>query len=624
MHTVTITNGTEKTTIHSDNLDRISGGKIVKAVNAVDSFTFTIYPDNAGYNKLKPLTTSVTVTDDSTGKDIFIGRVLKCPDSMDEQGLICKSVTCEGRLGWLYDSVQPYAEYKVVGIRTVLASFISKHNTQVGDDKHISVGQVTVTGENNYTYSVNWVSTMDAISEQLVGKFGGEIQLRDQNGKVYIDYLEHIGHGTDTKIELAVNLKTISREVDETSVITRLYPLGTKLTDSEKRLTIGSVNGGKDYIEDSALVAKYGVISGTQTLDDVTQASILKTKATAFLKSANKAKKQYKITAVDLSTIDMNFEQFELGCWYRIVNPLMEIDEDLRIIGITINLDNPEQSELTFGDKFETMTGFMTAKTKSLQTAIDDSEFRNRQVIDSKIENATKLITGAEGGHVILDPTEKPERILIMDTADINTCKSCIQLNKNGLGFWKSSDGGSAKNGPYTNAWTIDGNLVASFITALTLTGLKINNGNGTFKVDENGNVVANKLSSKSATITGGSINIQTSSQNTSAIQLSHNEWTLKVSPLEIRIDNSTIGGHIVLQAGAMSGYWNNELKFSLDTNNGNISTYTDSGKKVFTVDTNNRAMYLYNENEKTAVQCYGKTGDIMCNSITTKNHTLD
>lgn len=624
MHTVTITNGTEKATIHSDNLDRISGGKIVKAVNAVDSFTFTIYPDNAGYDKLKPLTTSVTVTDDSTGKDVFIGRVLKCPDSMDEQGLICKSVTCEGRLGWLYDSVQPYAEYKMVGVRTVLASFISKHNAQVGDDKHISVGRVTVTAENNYTYSVNWISTMDAISEQLVGKFGGEIQLRDQDGKVYIDYLEHIGHGTDTKIELAVNLKTISREVDETSVITRLYPLGAKLTDSEKRLTIGAVNGGKDYIEDSALVAKYGVISGTQTWDDVTQASILKTKATAFLKSANKAKKQYKITAVDLSTIDMNFEQFELGCWYRVVNPLMGIDEDLRIVGITINLDSPEQSGLTFGDKFETMTGFMTAKTKSLQTAIDNSEFRNRQVIDSKIENATKLITGAEGGHVILDPSEKPERILIMDTADINTCKSCIQLNKNGLGFWKSSDGGSAKDGPYTNAWTIDGNLVASFITALTLTGLKINNGNGTFKVDENGNVVANKLSSKSATITGGTINIKTSSQNTSVIQLSHNEWTLKVSPLEIRIDNSTIGGHIVLQAGAMSGYWNNELKFSLDTNSGNISTYTDSGKKVFTVDTNNRAMYLYDENEKTAVQCYGKTGDIMCNSITTKNHTLD
>lgn len=624
MFIVTITNGAENTIIHSDGTDRISGGKVAKSINAVDSFSFTIYPNNAGYDLLKPLTTAVKIYDESTDKDVFIGRVLKCPDSMDERGLICRKVTCEGRLGWLYDSVQPYVEYKMVGIRTVLASFISKHNAQVGDDKRIELGQVTVTASNNYTYTANWDKTMDVIADKLIGKFGGEIQLRDKDGKVYIDYLEHIGHGTDTTIELAVNLKTISREVDETAVITRLYPLGAKLTDSEKRLTIGTVNGGKDYIEDSSLVAKYGIISGTQIWDDVTLASNLLSKGKEYLKSVNRAKVQYQITALDLSRIDKHIEQFELGCWYRVKNSLMGIDEDLRIVGISIDLDNPQASQLTFGDRFETLSGFMTAKTQSLQSAIDNSEFRNRQVIDSKIENATKLITGAEGGHVILDPSEKPERILIMDTADINTCKYCIQLNKNGLGFWKSSDGGSAKNGPYTNAWTIDGNLVASFITALTLTGLKINNGSGTFKVDESGNVVANKLSSKSATITGGSINIQTSSQNTSAIQLSHNEWTLKVSPLEIRIDNSTIGGHIVLQAGAMSGYWNNELKFSLDTNSGNISTYTDNGKKVFTVDTNNRAMYLYNENEKTAIQCYGKTGDIMCNSITTKKHTLD
>lgn len=624
MFIVTITNGAENTIIHSDGTDRISGGKIAKSINAVDSFSFTIYPNNAGYDFLKPLTTAVKVYDENTGKDIFIGRVLKCPDSMDERGLICRKVTCEGRLGWLYDSVQPYVEYKMVGISTVLSSFLSKHNAQVGADKRIELGQVTVTASNNYTYTANWDKTMDVIADKLIGKFGGEIQLRDKGGKVYLDYLENIGHGTDTTIELAVNLKTISREVDETAVITRLYPLGAKLTDSEKRLTIGTVNGGKDYIEDSSLVAKYGVISGTQIWDDVTLASNLLSKGKEYLKSVNRAKVQYQITALDLSRIDKHIEQFELGCWYRVKNSIMGIDEDLRIVGISIDLDNPQASQLTFGDRFETLSGFMTAKTQSLQSAIDNSEFRNRQVIDSKIENATKLITGAEGGHVILDPSEKPERILIMDTADITTCKSCIQLNKNGLGFWKSSDGGSAKDGPYTNAWTIDGNLVASFITALTLTGLKINNGSGTFKVDESGNVVANKLSSKSATITGGSINIQTSSQNTSAIQLSHNEWTLKVSPLEIRIDNSTIGGHIVLQAGAMSGYWNDELKFSLDTNSGNISTYTDSGKKVFTVDTNNRAMYLYNENEKTAIQCYGKTGDIMCNSVTTKNHTLD
>lgn len=604
MFIVTITNGAENTIIHSDGTDRISGGKIAKAINAVDSFSFTIYPNNAGYDLLKPLTTSVKVYDESTDKDIFIGRVLKCPDSMDERGLICRKVTCEGRLGWLYDSVQPYVEYKMVGISTVLSSFLSKHNSQVGADKRIELGQVTVTASNNYTYTANWDKTMNVIADKLIEKFGGEIQLRDKDGKVYLDYLENIGHGTDTTIELAVNLKTISREVDETAVITRLYPLGAKLTDSEKRLTIGTVNGGKDYIEDSSLIAKYGVISGPQIWDDITLASNLLSKGKEYLKSVNRAKVQYQITALDLSRIDRHIEQFELGCWYRVKNSLMGIDEDLRIVGISIDLDNPQASQLTFGDQFETLSGFMTAKTQSLQSAIDNSEFRNRQVIDNKIENATKLITGAEGGHVILDPSEKPQRILIMDTADINTCKACIQLNKNGLGFWKSSDGGSAKTGPYTNAWTIDGNLVASFITALTLTGLKINNGSGTFSVSEDGTVVANRLSSKSADITGGTINLQTSSETTSAIQLSHNEWTVRISPLEIRIDNASISGHVVIQAGAIFGYNGERQTFTLSTEDGSLT--------------------LCDENSKPAIFCLGKTGEIYCKSISTENHTLD
>lgn len=614
MFIVTITNGAENTIIHSDGTDRISGGKIAKSINAVDSFSFTIYPNNTGYDLLKPLSTAVKVYDESADKDIFIGRVLKCPDSMDERGLICRKVTCEGRLGWLYDSVQPYVEYKMVGISTVLSSFLSKHNSQVGADKRIELGQVTVTASNNYTYTANWDKTMDVIADKLVGKFGGEIQLRDKDGKVYLDYLESIGHGTDTTIELAVNLKTISREVDETAVITRLYPLGAKLTDSEKRLTIGTVNGGKDYIEDSSLVAKYGVISGTQIWDDVTLASNLLSKGKAYLKSVNRAKVQYQITALDLSRIDKRFEQFELGCWYRVKNSIMGIDEDLRIVGISIDLDNPQASQLTFGDRFETLSGFMTAKTQSLQSAIDNSEFRNRQIIDSKIENATKLITGAEGGHVILDPSEKPQRILIMDTSDISTCKACIQLNKNGLGFWKSSDGGSAKTGPYTNAWTIDGNLVASFITALTLTGLKINNGSGTFSVDENGHIIA-----KALTMLGGNINIETSSKDSSVIKLSYKEWTLELSPLQWVLKNSTIGGHVACQAGGVFLYWNDELKVNIDSNSGDIRTYA-GGKASFFLDTNNHSVSVYDENEKRQIYLEGNTGTVYAKNFQQTN----
>lgn len=643
MFKVTILNGDETLLIHDDDstsieLPRISGGKVVRSINSVDSFSFTMYPDNPGYEKLKPLTTSVKVRNTQTKEDIFIGRVLKCPDSMDSNGLICRQVTCEGRLGWLYDSVQPYKEFSEQTPAATLEMFLKNHNAQVGNDKKIELGQVTVTKTTGYHYVVNYDKTMNCIADKLIGKFGGEIQLRDKDGKVYIDYLDSIGHGTDMTIELAVNLKSISREVDETAVITRLYPLGAKKDDTDERVSISAVNGGIAYLQNDELVKKYGVICGTQTWDDITTPAMLLSTARTWFKTANLSKTQYQITALELSQIDKSFEQFELGCWYRVKNSLMGIDADLRIIGITIDIDSPQSSQLTFGDRFETLSGFMTAKTQSIQSTIENNEFKNRQIINAKIDNATKLITGASGGHIVLDPPQKPERILIMDTENINTCKSCIQLNMKGLGFWTPAlakkmgqlDGGSAKDGPYTNAWTIDGNLVASFITALTLTGLKINNGSGTFKVDEDGNVVANKLSSKSANITGGNINIQTSSQTTSAIKLSYKNWSISVSPLEIRVENTDIGGYLVFQAGAINCHWNNELKVNIDSNSGDIKTYTDSGKPVFHIDTNNRKLYLNNDNKKTTITCDGNTGnisctgDITCNSIVTKNHYWD
>lgn len=507
MYTVTIDNGGTITAISEDTVKntsaRIKGGRISEEINSIPSFSFTIYPNNPGYDLLEGLYTKIKVYNSKTQKYDFEGRVLTVSDSMDASGLICKSVVCEGLLGHLCDSIQPYAENHNVSVRTFLGYMLSAHNSQ--SDFKVYAGAVTVKDSNDSLYRYrNYETTLEDIKSKLIDTLGGEIQLRynSDEEKYYLDYLDQIGAKSTTNIELSVNLKSITREVDPTSVITRLYPLGAKESDSERRLTIASVNGNKTYIDNDSLIAKYGVISGAQTWDDVTLASNLLVKGKAFLAAQNKALKKYQITALDLSLIKLDFEQFTVGNTHRIKNPLMGIDEDLRIIGRVIDLDSPQNSSLTFGDKFETLTNLTAKKNRQLKTVIEDNQFRNMTVINDKVENATQLITGAQGGHVILDPSEKPSRILIMDTDNIDTCTSCIQFNKNGMGFWRKSDGGSAKTGPYKNAWTIDGNLVAEFITALTLTGLKINNGNGTFKVDEDGNVTL-----KSVQITNGMIN---------------------------------------------------------------------------------------------------------------------
>ena len=51
-----------------------------------------------------------------------------------------------------------------------------------------------------------------------------------------------------------------------------------------------------------------------------------------------------------------------------------------------------------------------------------------------------------------------------MDTPDTATAKNVLRINTNGIGF--STTG---VNGPYKNAWTIDGSLVADFITTGTI-----------------------------------------------------------------------------------------------------------------------------------------------------------
>ena len=81
---------------------------------------------------------------------------------------------------------------------------------------------------------------------------------------------------------------------------------------------------------------------------------------------------------------------------------------------------------------------------------------------DRAVRHATQVITGGLGGYVVIaqNTDGQPEEILFMDNLDKTQAVKVLRINKNGIGF--SSTG---YNGPYTNAWTIDGQLVADFIT---------------------------------------------------------------------------------------------------------------------------------------------------------------
>lgn len=92
--------------------------------------------------------------------------------------------------------------------------------------------------------------------------------------------------------------------------------------------------------------------------------------------------------------------------------------------------------------------------------------------LEQAIINATQLITGNQGGYIVMSPSEKPQEIFIMDTPDMTTAMKVWRWNLSGLGY--SSTG---INGPFALAMTMDGAVVADFITTGVLNGALIKAG---------------------------------------------------------------------------------------------------------------------------------------------------
>lgn len=357
MYEVKIINDSNETIINavstSSEAPRITG-QCKFGINTIDSFTFNILPDNEGYNLIKDLKTLVEVNNIKTNKNEFRGRVLIQTPKMNSSGLLTKSITCESELGYLMDSVQSYGEYHDISVRSFLELIIGNHNKQVSKDKYFTVGEVNVIDNNDSLYRyLSYDKTLDTIKDKLIDRLGGELRVRHENGVRYLDYIQTIGEKKDTEIVLARNLITIEQERDPSEIITRLIILGTKLEDSEERLTVGSINNGLNYIDDEEAIAEFGIIADTVTFDDVNIVENLLNKGKEYLKENNKIKKKHKINALDLSLIGLDIASFEVGNTYRVINPLMNIDEYLRVIEKTLDINSPQSSSLSIGDKFE-------------------------------------------------------------------------------------------------------------------------------------------------------------------------------------------------------------------------------------------------------------------------------
>lgn len=370
MYIVEIQNGNDRKQIHGL-FQKLTSGKVTQGINAIDSFVFTIHPNNAGFPLIHDFMTLVTVYNTNTGAYEFQGRALYTSLEMTDSGMISKQVTCESFFGYLCDSVQTYVAEKNWKVRDLLNHIIQTHNSMVEPEKAFYVRKVTVEDKNDNLYvGIQRENTWETIKKKLLEVLGGEISFEVTEDGIAIDYVTRIGEDKTTEIALSKNMKAITRERDPSDCITRLIPLGAKIDeDTEERYTIASVNNKKEYIDHKEAIAQYGIHVGIVTWDDVHEPSILYDKGVAWLEENGKVPVSYSVTALDLFLLGYAFDSFKIGNSHPLKNSMLGIDDKGRIVKRTIDVCEEIKSTFEIGDKFKPASEIQ----KDQQTKLDQT-----------------------------------------------------------------------------------------------------------------------------------------------------------------------------------------------------------------------------------------------------------
>lgn len=423
MYQVTLKNVEANTIIHAVSSEKNApkiNGTLKKGINVIDEFTFKIKPNNVGFNLIRPFKTLIEVLNTKNNTIEFIGRVLMPVPSMGSDGVIESTVVCESELAYLHDTNTRHGEFHDISVEDFLKMLINNHNAHTTEDKWFEVGKVEVI-DKIYRFTSYDQTTFESIKDNLLDRLGGEILIRYENNKRYLDYVLQAGKKSSVDIRLSKNLVSFTREVDPTQVATRAIGYGSKKDNSEERINFKDINNGKDYVDDEEAIKIYGIIEKTFIYDDVTLPENLLRKVKDKQKEVNRNLVKHQISAVDLFSIGLEIESFDVYNVHRFINPMMGIDEELRIIEKSIDINEPQSSKLMIGDKFETLRAFQN------KTVLNE---KNINKVQNTVNSTVQVVAGVNS---TLNNTVNSlnDTINILNNTNINVADINTALQEN-------------------------------------------------------------------------------------------------------------------------------------------------------------------------------------------------
>ena len=377
-------------------------------LNKAGSLEFTLLPGNVMYHSLNKLKTVITLEQDD--EIIFCGRVMETTTDLYNR----KEVYCEGELAFLYDSLQRPYEFEGKPA-DLFRQLLSVHNEQVEEYKRFEPGIITAGEDEDITVDGSaYADTLSDIRSLLVDEHGGYLRVRRENGVRYLDYVSSFDQACSQEINFGVNLVDIESKINAQEVCTVLVPVG-KLINGEYT-NIRKANDGKDYIEDTEGVAKYGRIVKTYTWSEVTDPQELLNLGLKHMAKL-KAETTLTITAVDMHACGVDVDGIRLGDTVHLHSVPHGLDKDEVCTGIELDIEKPEKSEYTFGLPLESLTDSNANTVKQFSSWLNEQHrwlTETDEALNITVENINLI------GH----------RTTVIE-ADFNAAKAEIGLKAN-------------------------------------------------------------------------------------------------------------------------------------------------------------------------------------------------
>lgn len=443
----------------------ISEAVIHEKVNESGYMDITIPYNNPMYNEIVERQGIIIVYKDGT--PIWYGELRDI--EVDFSGN--KILYVVGEASYLNDSVQPQRVMSGTKYQ-VFSDMIAQHNSSVEANKRFEVGMIGQNAMQSIDIVTDWEYTLDAIRNHLCGE-DEFFRVRHIGDKRFIDImpLDSYGRRSEQPIRFAENLLDYVEETSGEGIATACIPLGVTLEDGgiegyDNYLTCAKANNGDERVFIPQAVNTIGWITRVVHFNVLKSPEALVTAGMNWLKEKQYAQLTLKLTAVDMSVLNNDIDNYALGDYVRAICEPMGMDKWFPIRERETDLLNLSNNKIVVGATVtKTMTGRQREEYQDIEKLIPNKD----SILAIAKKNATALINGnGDNGYVAIRQNKdgKPYEIVVMNASSIEQSTKAWRWNLAGFGYGTKTVGNPDFTWEASLAITMDGSIVADYITA--------------------------------------------------------------------------------------------------------------------------------------------------------------